>query len=334
MFDRITWLQFFADGGGASGGAAGGRGGGDGAATGVQAADAGQDSLEALGVPRDRAERFRARKAARNVNEATESADVPESAPPAPQETAPAMGWDDFMAIPENKQRLQQMMSERGKKANEAKLQADAEIGKIAPMLELVASRYGIEAKDGKYDLDRITQAVMDDDSYYERRAEDLGVDVSVAKQLEQSNMERRRAEAQAQALREQQQKQEREFQLQQHFLGMQQQANKLKQLFPDFDLSRELQNPVFLQRTSPEGGMSVEDAFYSIHHGEILQQQAEAVARRARADVASSIRSGSRPRENGGASTAAASASPDLKTMTREQRRAYIKNKYAPTSN
>jgi len=321
----FEWLQFFADGGGASGGDGAGSGGGEGAA-GVQSADAGQ-RLEELGVPQDKAERFRQRRAKAQRPET----EIPaEPAQPAPQEQT-AMGWDDFMAIPENQKRLQSMMADRGKKAAEARQQADAEIGKIAPMLELVASRYGIEAKDGKYDLDKLTQAVIDDDSYYERRAEDLGVDVSVAKQLEQSNMERRRAEAQARALKEQQQKQEREFQLQQHFLGMQQQANKLKQLFPDFDLSRELQNPVFLQRTSPEGGMSVEDAFYSIHHGEILQQQAEAVARRARADVATSIRSGSRPRENGGASTAAASATPDLKTMTREQRRAYIKSKYAP---
>ena len=40
--------------------------------------------------------------------------------------TKPAtMSWDDFMEIPENKQKLQAMMSERGKQATKAK--ADAE---------------------------------------------------------------------------------------------------------------------------------------------------------------------------------------------------------------
>ena len=235
------------------------------------------------------------------------------------------------MEIPENKQRLQVMIAERGKQATAARQQAEAQLGKIAPMLELIASRYGLEAKDGQYDLDALTKAVTDDDSYYERRAEDLGVDIAVAKQLEQSNMERRRAEAQAQALKAQQQKQEREFQLQQHFRKMQQQAGELKKLFPDFDLQRELQNPRFMQLTSPEVGMSVDDAFYSLHHNEIMEKQAEAIARRAKADAAAAIRSGVRPRENGGSAMAAVSSTPDLKHMTREQRAAYIKAKYPP---
>ena len=341
------WLQFFADG--ASGGAAGG----DGAATGVTSADAGQStgvtaadagrSLEDLGVPSDRAERYRQRKAKRGKETGDAAAAENTSSGPAGHlplegkageseaQANPATDWDAFMEIPENKQRLQVMIAERGKQATAARQQAEAQLGKIAPMLELIASRYGLEAKDGQYDLDALTKAVTDDDSYYERRAEDLGVDIAVAKQLEQSNMERRRAEAQAQALKAQQQKQEREFQLQQHFRKMQQQAGELKKLFPDFDLQRELQNPRFMQLTSPEVGMSVDDAFYSLHHNEIMEKQAEAIARRAKADAAAAIRSGVRPRENGGSAMAAVSSTPDLKHMTREQRAAYIKAKYPP---
>ena len=328
------WLQFFADG--ASGGAAGG----DGAATGVTSADAGQStgvtaadagrSLEDLGVPHERAEKFRQRKKAVPTEPAVEQQEAVPAEEQA-QAANPATDWDAFMEIPENKQRLQVMIAERGKQATAARQQAEAQLGKIAPMLELIASRYGLEAKDGQYDLDALTKAVTDDDSYYERRAEDLGVDIAVAKQLEQSNMERRRAEAQAQALQAQQQKQEREFQLQQHFRKMQQQAGELKKLFPDFDLQRELQNPRFMQLTSPEVAMSVDDAFYSLHHDEIMEKQAEAIARRAKADAAAAIRSGVRPRENGGSAMAAVSSTPDLKHMTREQRAAYIKAKYPP---
>lgn len=313
----FKWLQYFADG------ASGGDGGDGGAAsTGAETGAAGR-SLEDLGVPRDKAERFRQRKSARPAP--VEQPAQPES------EQKPAMDWDTFFATPENKDRLQAMMAERGKKATEAKQQAEAQLAKMGPMLDLIAARYEIEPKDGVYDLDAITKAVTDDDSYYEQRAEDLGVDVSVAKEIEQSRMEKRRAEAQAEQLRQQQAKQEREFQLQQHFHKMQQQANDLRRIFPDFDLNRELQNPVFFQRTSPEGGMSVEDAFYSIHHNEIMERQATGIAKRAKADAAAAIRSGSRPRENGGSSMAAVSSTPDLKSMTREQRRAYIKAKYAP---
>ena len=319
MFDKMKWLQFFADG------ASGGDGGGDGAGTGVsENGDAGR-TLEDLGVPHDRAERYRQRRAKAPQADPEE---VPEAA--APEATQPAtMSWDDFMEIPENKQKLQAMMSERGKQATKAKADADAAMGKINPMLELIASRYGIQPVNGAYDVDAITKAVIDDDSYYERKAEDLGVDVSVAKQLEQANMERRRAEAREKAMQAEREKQERDFQLQQHFMGMQRQAADLKKMFPDFSLERELQNPEFLRRTAPESGMSVADAFYSLHHDDIMQQQAEAIARRSRADAAASIRSGVRPKENGGSAAAAVTGTPDLKKMTREERRAYIMAKY-----
>ena len=318
MLRDLDWLQFFADG--ASGGGEGGEGAETGADTG--AADR---TLEDLGVPADKAERFRQRRSKRQS-----TVEQPPAEEPLAPEESPAMSWDDFMAVPENQQRLQAMMADRGKKATEAKNAAEATMQKLNPALELIASKYGIVPnEDGQFDIDSITQAVTNDDSYYEQRAEDLGVDISVAKQLEQANRERKMAEARELALRKQQEKADREFQLRQHFMGMQQQAKKLQELFPDFDLQRELQDPRFLKLTSPDIGMSVEDAFYSMHHDAILQQQAEAIARRAKADAAASIRSGVRPRENGGSATAAVSATPNMKTMTREERRAYIRGKY-----
>lgn len=319
----FNWLQFFADG------AAGSDGGGEGAATGAETGAADR-TLEDLGVPHEKAERFykkRGNKAATAPAEAP--TEVTETAPPA---EPTGMSWDDFMKIPENQQRLQTMMADRGKKATETANAAKATMAKLGPMLDLVAGKYGIQAgEDGQYDLDAITQAVTNDDSYYTQRAEELGVDVDVARQLEQANRERRQAEAREQALLKQQQKLERDEMLRQHFMGMQQQANELRRLYPDFDLERELQNPDFLRYTSPEVGMSVDQAFYALHHDAILQQSAEVVARKAKADAAASIRSGVRPRENGSAATAAVSSTPDLKHMTREDRRAYIRAKYTP---
>ena len=318
MSDKFKWLQFFADG------AAGSGDGGEGAGTGVDAGAADR-SLEDLGVPAEKAERFRQRRAK------AQPSGTPEPVKPQPAEEPqqPGMSWDDFMGIPENQQRLQAMMSERGKKATEAKNAADAAMNKINPMLELLSAKYGIDAVDGQYDIDKVIAAVTDDDSLYAEKAEALGVDVSVAKQLEQANMERKRAEAREQAMRAEQQKQERDFQLRQHFMKMQQEATKLKELYPDFDLQRELQDPNFLKYTSPDVGMSVTDAFYSIHHDAIMQQQAEALAKKVKADYAATKQSGVRPRENGSAATAAVSATPNIRQMTREERRAYIMNKY-----
>ena len=300
----FEWLQFFADG------ASGGADGGEGADTGVTTADAGRE-LEDLGVPKDKAEQYRKRRAGKQL---------PAQAKAAETEKPAGMDWDTFMEIPEHKQKLQDMMAERGRKAAEERRAAGEQIGKITPMLKLLGEHYGIEPKDGQYDMDAIIKAVTDDDLYYEDRALEKGESVAAAKNDWRTEYEQ-----------EIQRKRDRETQLQQHFLGMQQQANKLRELFPDFDLNRELQNPVFLQRTSPEGGMSVEDAFYSIHHAEVMEKQAEALARRVKADVASSIRAGKRPRENGSAAAAAASGTPDLHQMNRAQRLAYIRAKYGP---
>lgn len=120
-----------------------------------------------------------------------------------------------------------------------------------------------------------------------------------------------------------------REAMLRRHFAGMLRQAERLREVFPDFDLHRELEDPEFLRRTLPESGMSVEDAFYSLHHGEILRRQAEAVALRSRADAAAALRLGERPRENGSSANAAALGAPDLRHMSRRDKIAYIRAKY-----
>ena len=313
MSEKFKWLQFFADG------AAGGDGdGGDGAGTGVDTGAADR-TLEELGVPRDKAERYRARKA-KSAKAETPPRDQGngqgQAAPKGPS-------WEDFFAIPENKQKLQNMMAERGKSATEAKAAADAQMEKLNPMFRLLGERYGIEANDGVYDADAIVKAVTEDDSYYEDKALELGVTADVARQLEQADQLRQQQE------REQAQR-ERQAQLQEHFDRMQQQADALKKLYPDFDLQRELQDPEFVRRTAPGSGMSVEDAFYSLHHGEVMQRQAEQIALRARADAAAGFRANqARPRENGSSATGAVQAEPNLRAMTHEQRLAYIKAKY-----
>ena len=313
MSEKFKWLQFFADG------AAGGDGdGGDGAGTGVDTGAADR-TLEELGVPRDKAERYRARKA----KSAKAEDPAPDQGNGRGQAEPKGPSWDDFFAIPENKQKLQNMMAERGKSATEAKAAADAQMEKLNPMFRLLGERYGIEAKDGVYDADAIVKAVTEDDSYYEDKALELGVTADVARQLEQADQMRQQQE------REQARRQ-REAQLQEHFNMMQAQADALKKLYPDFDLQRELQNPEFVRRTAPGSGMSVEDAFYSIHHGEVMQRQAEEIALRARADAAAGYRANqARPRENGSSATGAVQAEPNLKAMTHEQRLAYIKAKY-----
>ena len=305
-----NWLQFFADGGAPAGE-------GDGAETGVDSGIPGQ-SLEDLGVPAEKAERFRQRK--RSKAPAAEETPAPEQAEAKP--TAPTMTWDDFMAIPENNERMQRTMSER---INRVARENNEYIGKLAPALDLIASRYGISAgEDGRFDPEALAKAVTDDDSYYEEKAAEMGVDVDVARRIAQLEAEKKRSDEEAE-------RQQRDQQLREHFMKMQQQATDLQQVFPGFNLEQELSNPDFLRYTSPEVGMSVKQAFYALHGEEVQDQAVNAVAQRAKIDAAKAIRSGVRPRENGTSATAPVSATPNLKQMKPEDRRAYIMSKYPP---
>lgn len=304
--------------------------GGDGAGTGVDAGTPGPQ-LEDLGVPAEKAERFRQRKA-KSAPKHTQPEAKPEqeriaAEPAAPSNDSPdgkpSTSWDDFMKVPENNQRLQQIMSERVNRVARDKAEY---VSKLSPALELIANRYGIKANDdGSYDAEAITKAIQDDDSYYEQKAADLGVDVETAKRIDKLESEHKRNE-------EAEQRRQREQQLREHFQKMQAQANDVQAIMPGFRLEDAIKDPQFLWLTSPDNQnrLSVKQAIWALHGDEIQAQAAEAIAQRAKIDAANAIRSGIRPRENG-SSSATVSATPNMQKMTREERRAYIMQKYAP---
>ena len=112
------------------------------------------------------------------------------------------------------------------------------------------------------------------------------------------------------------------------HFLRMEREARALRELLPAFRLEEALQDPRFVRFTSPEGGLSVRQAVWALCGDALQAQTVSALAERIRLDAARALRAGSRPRENGG-SAAPVAACPDLRHMSRDQRRAYIRQKY-----
>lgn len=312
--NRFMMLQFFADG------AAGGDGGEGAASTGDNAADAGRD-LEALGVPREYAEKHRQRTEKKR-------AAAPANTQPSQEAGAPAANdggneWDTFFSKQENKDKLQQMMAERGKAATEAKNAANAQIEKLSPMLRILGEKYGVKPnEDGSFDLDAISEAVTKDDSYFEDKALEMGVSVDVARKLEQ-------ADALEQQQKQAEEKAKRAALLQEHFNRVQEQAKAVQEIIPGFDLNQAMQDPEFVRRTAP-GMIPADEAYIGMHYKEILKQQAADIARRSKQAAAANVAAGgSRPRENGSSAMAAVSATPDMRTMSREQRRAYIMKKY-----
>lgn len=312
--NRFMMLQFFADG------AAGGDGGEGAASTGDNAADAGRD-LEALGVPREYAERHRQRTEKKR-------AAAPANTQPSQEAGAPAANeggdeWDAFFARQENKDKLQQMMAERGKAATEAKNAANAQIEKLSPMLRILGEKYGVKPNDdGSFDLDAISKAVSEDDSYFEDKALEMGVSVDVARKLEQ-------ADALEQQQKQAEEKAKRAAMLQEHFNRVQEQAKAVQEIIPGFDLNQAMQDPEFVRRTAP-GMIPADEAYIGMHYREILKRKAAEITQRSKQAAAANVAAGgSRPRENGSAAMATASATPDMRAMSPQERRAYIMRKY-----
>lgn len=106
------------------------------------------------------------------------------------------------------------------------------------------------------------------------------------------------------------------------HFQGLKQQEAQLKHAFPGFDLRLELRDPMFLRLTSPGVGLSVEDAFFALHHKQLVFAAMEAAAKEAVRQTTGSIASGARrPRENGLSGQAPAVSHFDYRNATKEQR-------------
>lgn len=323
METRNIWLQLF-------GGEGAGAGAGDGAAASGEGntPDAGESKLLELGVPAEKLkkhrasrERMAARKAAAQPEQAAAAQE--EETPPQPTEEAPDEGeepkeetpkrmtWEEIMQDPEYNRQMQRTIQARLKSANGAESTLEA----LRPALDLLAKRHGMDMEH--LDAAALAEAVQNDDAYYEEKALEMGVDVDVAKRLERSERET--------ALRQQQEARTLEQQrLQAHLEGLQQQGEEMKKVFPDFDLSRELENPAFLRMTSPGVGLSVEDAYYAVHRKEIQTAAMQQTARQTAEQMANAIRSGQRrPTEHGTSAQAPSVTTFDYAHASKEQREA-----------
>lgn len=109
---------------------------------------------------------------------------------------------------------------------------------------------------------------------------------------------------------------------IQAHFRELERQSEVLRQVFPGFDLARELCNPIFARLTAPGTGIGVEDAFYAIHRGAIQRAAMEAASRHTAQKLSRSIQSAAqRPVENGTGTAPAGTL--DYRQATAQQREA-----------
>lgn len=303
--DNINFnLQLFAEGG--DGGAAAGADG----ATGVTAPDAGEqrgrkrreNPLANVRYGRQPQEAPDTGVAAGDVG-AANSEDSNTGSEPTFDELVKGKYKQDFDA------RVQDIIRQRFKAntENEQKLTA------MNPLMEMLGKMYNVDPTD----IDAITNAVGNTDSLYEEEAAQRGMSVESLKTIKQLERERDQAVAQQnQTIQEQR--------MRQHFDGLAQQAEQVKQLYPDFDLLTEMNNPTFARLTAPNSGIDVRTAYEAVHRDELRGAEMQFAAQRSAERVANAVRSNSaRPVENGLSGQQGASVvKTDPRTFTNADRR------------
>ena len=317
-------LQLFA-GEGASGA---GEGGGQ-ATTGENATVAAEQRLRELGVPEDKIRKRASKVASKMPTQAVKTETVEQKAEEpsvvsAPTEDNPTeetktesparMSWDEIMKDPEYNKQMQAVVQSRLKSAKTA----EDNLAKITPALELLARKHNLDPNN--LDYDALTKAISDDDGYYEDKALEMGVSVETAKKIDMQERETAREKAQAEKTLQEQK-------IQQHIIKLEKQGEAMKNVFPNFDLRKELQNPAFARMVSPNVGISVEDAYYAVHRNEIQTAAMQVTAQKTAQKISNAIQAGSRrPDESGTSSQGPSVSTFDYSKASREQREAFKK--------
>jgi len=244
-------------------------------------------------------------------------AEVPaaqEEAKPAEEQAQPSLE-DEWTEAKKGKYKelysrdIQETIKDRFKNQNDAQKQLD----NLQPMLNAMMKKTGVDS------VEELSKLVLDDDSLYEEEAEKAGMTTEGYKQYIQMVEENR------QLKEREQQEQENQF-IRMHLAELTRQGEELKKIYPSFDLMQELQNPTFKRLTAPNSGLSVEAAYFAVHHKELEPQAMAYGIQRAQQQISQTIQANrARPVEGAMKSGQPADIAIDPRTMTREQRQKLI---------
>lgn len=182
------------------------------------------------------------------------------------------------------------------------------------PIIDMLTQKYKIA--DG--DMGKLLQAIEQDDTYWEKAAEDAGMSIEQFKAYQKFQRD-------SEELTRMRQRQAGEQQAQQQLAKWYQEAEGLKSKFPGFDLRTELQNRDFTGML--RAGVSVENAYKTLHMDEINEATARAAAKTASEQMAANIKAkAARPAENGTSRQSAAIVKSDVHSLSREDRAEVIR--------
>ncbi len=221
--------------------------------------------------------------------------------------TEQSMSFDDYVKAhkDEASKWFQKQFNRRHADYNQLKSRADAS----AQVMDVLAAKYNLDAND----VDGIVKALNGDDSMFEEQAIKAGMTVEQYKRFSEAQAENRR-------LRAEQKQYEQNQKIQRQMDEWEKQSNNLKQIFPNFDLDTELENPDF--ERALRSGLSIDRAFYAVHGAEITSGAMQYTAQQVRqATVEDLTTRRSRPIENGLSPLASVKVTKDVHNLTKKER-------------
>jgi len=183
------------------------------------------------------------------------------------------------------------------------------QLSKNQPILDMLMQRYKVA--DG--DIGKLQQAIENDNAYWSQAADEAGMDVEQYKQFQKLQREN---EQFRQAVNRQQNQQAAQQQLQNWYA----EGDKVKAVYPAFDLAAESKNPDFLRML--KSGVPVQHAYEVLHLEDIKQGVAQSTAKQTERQVVSGIQAkGNRPAENGTSSQSAFTVKDDPHKWSKKDR-------------
>lgn len=192
----------------------------------------------------------------------------------------------------------------------------EEDLGKHKGLLEIVANKYGVNPDDENF-LETLKEQIEADDSYYENYAMEHDITTEQAREIVNMKRKVERANAEEEARK-------KEEQARQQFMVLQQNAEKTKAQFPEFDLATEMQNERFRRLCAVTNGDTT-SAYVTCHWNEIVPNAVHRASQQAQVQVAQAVASNkARPIENGLSSSAPSVVENNFKGMSLKDIRAY----------
>lgn len=189
----------------------------------------------------------------------------------------------------------------------------------VARLTQALANAYGVDTDDMDGLIEAVENGRVKDEKYYEDLAQQRGVSVKTARELDKMESDLKRSNtrnAQLQAMQQEATRQQRVSQIQAQWEA---QAAQLKTQYPDFELQEVLANEQVADLM--RRGVSLPDAYRAAYFDHIMQQATAQTAQKVEQGVTARIQQrAGRPGENGTRPGGAVTTHVDVASMSRRQ--------------